>query len=85
MKKEKYEPIPQWFQRNGKIIGILDLFKVETVESDYWVKKIIDKYEVYEPNLKQKLLKCSSMDEAIEYIREITLIHESLTNCIRGA
>ena len=82
----KYEPIPQWMIKNKKIIGIKELYKVETIESDYWIKKEGHaSYMVYEPELKQILLKCDSINDAIEFIREITTINEHITNCIRGA
>ena len=74
----KYTLIPQWMMENDKLIGIKYLYKVETIGSDYWIKKEGDAYMVYDPDLKQILLKCESTDDAIEYIRDITLAYEHL-------
>ena len=78
-KKKKYEPISQWVIRdNGNILGIKDLYLIPTCESDYWIKKVKNVYEVYEPYLKEMEIKCNSMDEALEYIKDITKIRKRL-------
>lgn len=68
----KYEPIPQWSQKKDGLVGVKDLFLVHTCESDYWIKKVKGVYEVYEAHLQVRQLKCISMTEAIEYIKEVS-------------
>lgn len=67
---EKYIPIPQWIWKNNDIVGVKDLFLVHTCESDYWIKKKCNKYQVYDCNIRERLLICESMEEAMEHIRE---------------
>ena len=70
--KDKYVPIPQWNQKDKKIVGVKDLYLVHTVESDYWIKKVEDIYEVYEAHLQVRQLSCISMPMAIKYIEEVS-------------
>lgn len=81
---EKYTLIPQWMMRNNKLIGIRNLYKVETVGSDYWIKQRKNKYDVYEPYLRERLLICDTADEAIEFIRDITLIYGRVAKLLKG-
>lgn len=82
---EKYTLIPQWMMKNNKLIGVKNLYKVETIGSDYWIKKEGEACMVYDPDLKQILLKCDSTSDAIEFVRDITMIRKYITNRIRGA
>ena len=71
---EKYVPIPQWVEKGeNRTIGVKDLYLVHTVESDYWIKKVQESYEVYGAYLKKRMLICESMTEAVQFIKECSM------------
>lgn len=65
-----YSPIPQWLQKEDKVVGIKDLYIVKTCGSDYFIRKEEETFMVLNATMKEKLLESSSMEDALSFIKE---------------
>lgn len=67
----KYIPTPQWMNKNGKTIGIKDLWNVKTDGSDCWIRRQNDNFYVYDYDNSTVLLKVQTMEEAIQFVKDL--------------
>lgn len=65
-----YSPIPQWLQKEDKIIGIKDLYIVKTCGSDHFIRVGENTIEVLDATMKKVLLAVSTMEDAVKFIKE---------------